>query len=91
MLFFGSGFDSPGNEVLLDHQRHLEGNGIIELPQVQAGELLDLLQPVHQGVAVDEQLPGSLGHVQVVFKEPLNGKQRFVIQRLDGALFENFL
>ena len=91
VLFFGSGFDSPGNEVLLDHQRHLEGNGIIELPQVQAGELLDLLQPVHQGVAVDEQLPGSLGHVQVVFKELVDGEQSLLVQSVDGVLLKDLL
>ena len=33
--------------------------------EVEAGELLDLLQPVHQRVPVDEQLPRRLRHVQV--------------------------
>ena len=49
--------NAAAGQVLLDHQRHLEGNGIVELPQIQTRQLLDLLQTVHQGVAVDEQLP----------------------------------
>ena len=40
-------------EVLLPPiRRHLEDDRVVELPQVQAGQLFDLLQPVHQRVAV---------------------------------------
>ena len=42
------------DQVFLDHERHLEDDGVVELPEVQARELLDLLQAVDQGVAVDE-------------------------------------
>ena len=56
----------PGCQVLADHQRHSEDNGVIEFPQIQAGELLDLFQTVNQGVTVDEQLPGGFGYVQIV-------------------------
>ena len=86
-----SGLDSPGNEVLLDHQSHLEGDGVVELPQVQAGELLDLLQAVHQGVPVDEELPGGLGHVQVVLEELVDGEQGLLVQGVDGVFLENLL
>ena len=78
-------------QIFFDHQGHLEGDGVVKLPQVQAGELLDLLQPVHQGIAVDEQLPGSLGHVQVVFKELVDGEQSLLVQSVDGVLLKDLL
>ena len=58
-----SGFDPAGNQILLNHKGNLKGDGIVELPQIQAGELLDLFQTVHQGVPVDKELTGSLRHV----------------------------
>ena len=51
---------------------------MIKLAQIQAGQLLDLFQAVHQGVAVDKELPGGLGNVQVVLKELIDGEQRFL-------------
>ena len=62
---------------------------MVKLPQIQTGQLLDLLQPVHQGVAVDEQLTGSFGNVQVVLEELIDGEQSFLIQGIDGVLFEH--
>ena len=44
------GLDAPAGEVLLHHQRYLEGDGVVKLPQIQTRQLLDLLQPVHQRV-----------------------------------------
>ena len=41
---------------------------MVKFPQIQARQLLDLLQAIHQGVTVDEQLAGSFGNVQVVLK-----------------------
>ena len=35
--------DSSAGQILLDHQRYLEGDGVIKLPQIQAGQLFDLL------------------------------------------------
>ena len=58
---------------------------MVELTQVQAGQLLDLLQTVHQGITVDKQLTRSLGNVQVVLKELIDGEQRLLIQRVDRA------
>ena len=78
--------DAAADQILLHHQRHLEGDGVVELPQVQAGELLDLFQAVDQGVAVDEELPGRLGDVQVVLKELVDGEERLLIQGVDGVL-----
>ena len=66
-------FNAAADQILLHHQRHLEGDGVVELPQVQAGELLDLFQTVDQRIAVDKELPGSLGDVQVVLKELVDG------------------
>ena len=63
---------------------------MVKLAQIQAGELLDLLQTVDQGISVDEQLPGSLGNVQVVLKELIDGKQSLLIQAVDGILLEHF-
>lgn len=83
--------NAAAGQVLLDHQRHLEGDGIVEFPQIQTRQLLDLLQTVHQGVAVDEQLPRRLRHVQVVLEELVNGEQRLLIQRVDGVLLEHLL
>ena len=81
----------PGSQVLANHQRNPEDNGVVELPQVKTRKLADLFQTVHQGVAVDEQLPGSLGHVQAVLKELVDGEQGFLIQRIQRILLENFL
>ena len=78
-----------GRQVLSDHQGHLEDDGVVELPQVQAGELLDLLQAVDQGVAVDEELSGGLGDVQVVLEELVDGEQGLLVQGVDGVLLED--
>ena len=43
-----SGF--AGGQVLADHQGHLEDDGVVELAQVQPGELLDLLQTVDHAI-----------------------------------------
>jgi len=53
-------------KIFLNHKCDLENDSVVEFPQVQARKLLDLLQAVDQGIAVDEQLPGRLGHVQIV-------------------------
>ena len=53
----------PGGQILTHHQRYPEDNGVVELPQVETRQLADFLQPVDQGIPVNEQLPGSLGHV----------------------------
>ena len=70
---------------LLDHQCDLEDNGMVEFPQVQTSQLLDLFQTVHQCVPVYKQLSGSFRNIQVVLEELLNGKQRFMIQRFNAA------
>ena len=83
--------DAAAGQVLLDHQGDLEGDGVVELAEVKAGELLDLFQPVDQRVAVDEQLARRLGHVQVILEELVDGEQCLLIQRVDGVLFEHLL
>ena len=62
--------DAAAGQILLDHQRDLERDGVVELPQIQTRQLLDLLQPVHQRVSVDEQLAGRFFNA---FGEPIDG------------------
>ena len=81
--------DRIGAEIFFNHQRNLKDNGMVKLPQVEAGDLLDLLQPVDQCVAVNKQLPRCFRHVEVVFEEPLDGEQRLLIETLDRATLEN--
>ena len=40
---------------------------------------------------MNKELSGSFGNVQVVFKETLDGKERFLIERFNGASLEHFL
>ena len=63
---------------------------MVKLTQIQAGQLLDLLQTVNQRVAVDKQLAGSFRHIQIILKELIDGKQGLLIQRINGILLENF-
>ena len=76
-----------GGEVLFDHQRHLEDDGVIEVAQIKTGDLADLFQTVDQRVAVDEQAAAGLGDIQVVLKESLDEETLFTIQKF----FENNL
>ena len=48
----------PGVQVLAHHQGNPEDDGMVELAQIQAGELTDLFQTVDQSISVDEQLTG---------------------------------
>lgn len=63
---------------------------MVKLTQIQAGEFADLLQTVNQSIAVDKQLAGSLGNVQAVLKELVDGKQSFLIQGIQRVLLEYF-
>ena len=74
-----------GGEVLFDHQRYLKDDGVIEVAQIQAGQLADLLQAVDQRVAVYEQAAARFGNVQVVLEEALDGEQRLSVERVDAA------
>ena len=62
---------------------------MVKLPQIQSRELFDLFQTVDQGVAVDKELPGGLGDVQVVLKELVDGEQGLLVKRIDGILLEH--
>ena len=79
-----------GGQILAYHQGHLKDDGMVKLAQIQTGQLLDLLKTVHQRIAVDKQLAGGLGDVQIVLKELVDGKQGFLIQRVNGILLEHF-
>ena len=41
--WWGSVHDPPGDQIFLDHKRHLEGDSVVKLSEVQSGKLLDLL------------------------------------------------
>ena len=62
---------------------------MVKLAQVQAGDLLYLLKPVHQGIAVDVQLAACLRYVQVVLKELVYRLQRVRVQGPYGVLLED--
>ena len=83
--------DRLGGQIPLYNQGYLEGDSVVEFPQIQTGELADLFQTVYQGVSVYEQLPGSFGYVQVVFEETLDGHEGFSVQSVQTAVLENFL
>ena len=76
-------------QVLLHHQRHLKDDSVVKLPQIETRQLLDLLQAIHQGIAVNKQLTAGLGNIQVVLKELLNGEKGLVIQAFDGAFLKD--
>lgn len=78
-------------EVLLYHQCDLENDCVVEFTQIQTGQLLDLLQAVHQCITVYEQLTGSLRYIQIVLEELLDGEEGLVIQRSDAATLEHFV
>ncbi len=78
-------------QIFLNHQSHLEDDSVVELSQIQTGQLLNLLQTVDQGVTVNKQLSGGFRNIQVVLKELLDGKQRFVVQAVDGAFLKDLL
>ena len=40
---------------------------------------------------MDEELAGGFGNVEVIFKEALNGHQRFAVKRFETALLEHFV
>ena len=86
-----SEFDRLGIQVLLDHQRHFEGDGVLEFAQIQTRQLADFLQTVNQRIPVDKQLSGGFGHVQIVLEEALNGQQSFAVKRFETAALEHFL
>ena len=88
-VFLKSIFGRVGGQIFLDHQRHLKDDGIIEVAQVKAGQLADLLKAVDQRVAVNEQTAARLGDVQVVLKEALDREQRLGIEGVDALLLEH--
>ena len=59
-------------EILSDHGCELEQHGVIEVAQIQRSDFLYFIQPVHERVAVNEQLPRGFAAVQVVLKELLD-------------------
>ena len=42
--------------IFYHHKGYFESDGILKGPEIQASGLLKLIQPVDQGVAVDEKL-----------------------------------
>ena len=67
-------------EVLLNHQRYLEGNCVVELTKVKTGELSDLLKTVNESVSMYEELSRGLRNVKVVFEEALYGHESLAVE-----------
>ncbi len=42
--------------IIYDHKRNLEGQCIIEIPQIESGALLELFNPVDQRISVNKKL-----------------------------------
>ena len=83
--------DRLGGEVTLDHERDLESDGMVKFAQIETGELADLFKTVYERIPVYEELPGGLGDVQIVFEEALDGHERFAVEGIQTAVFEDFL
>ena len=62
---------------------------MVEFSKVKTRELLDLLKAVHESISVYEKLSRSFRNVQVVLKELLYSKERFVVERLYAAFLEH--
>ena len=88
---FSLRFDAAGGKVLFDHERDLEGDGVVELAQVEARELLDLLETVDERISVDEQLSRRFGEDEVVLEELVDREERLLVERVDGVLLEDLL
>ena len=77
-----SEFNGFGGQIFSDHERYLEGDCMLEFTQIKTGQLADLLQTVDQRIAVNEELAGGFGHIQIVLEEALNGHERFAVKTL---------
>lgn len=80
-----------GRQGTFDHERDLEGDGVVELAQIEARELLDLLETVDERISVDEQLSRRFGEDEVVLEELVDRKERLLVERVDGVLLEDLL
>ena len=78
-------------QILLYHERYLEGHGVVKLAQVKPCELAYFFEAVNKGVSVYEELSRCLGDVEVVFKEALHGHERLTVERLERPFLEHLL
>ena len=53
---------------------------MIEFPEIESGQLADLFKPVHEGIAMHEELAGGFGYVQVVFEEALDRHESLAVE-----------
>ena len=83
--------DAAGRKVLFDHERDLEGDGVVELTQVESRELLDLFKTVDKRISVDEQLARRFREDQVILEELVDREERLLVERIDRVLLENLL
>ena len=58
---------------------------MVELTQVEPGDLFDLFEAVNERVAMYEQLSGGFGNVQVVVEEGMYGLKRFAVEAFERA------
>ena len=78
-------------KILLDHHCDLEHDGVIKLAQIKAGELLDLLQPVHKRVAVNIQLAARFRDVEVILEEFVYRFKRVLVKSFKRIFLEHLV
>ena len=62
-------------------KQHFERDGVFEFAQVQPHLTLHFVQPVNQGVAVNVQLTGGIGQIQILFEEHFDGIKHFFAEQ----------
>ena len=66
-------------EIGGDHERHFTDDGIIKLADIQPGQLLDLVQAVDQGIAVEIEISGALCNAKTRVQKGMDGVQGLII------------
>ena len=64
---------------------------MVELSQIETGQLLYLFKSVHESIPVYEKLPRCFGNIEAVLEELLYSEQCFMVERLYGIFLENFI
>ena len=77
--------------VVHNHHRQFKCQCIFKRADIQSEFSLQLLKAVHQSISVYIKLSGSLGEIQVIFKEGTDGDQGFFVNRIQSFLFEDLV
>ena len=63
-----------------NHQCNLKCDGILKHPKIQSGTLLEFIQAVYQCISVNVQLTRSLGYIQAILEEFIDGDKCLLIE-----------